>query len=381
MCETGDYMPSPLIALNKMALSTCILYTSVLSNSLMAAPTQAKVEKDDDKEIRQACHSHFYLLAALEEQNNRRRLNLLDKVINTNPKLPRAFYNRGFLYIDSGDLRQAEADFKKAIQLKDDYIYAHYNLACVYSLQSRHEEALSYLEKALVRGYLKFDKIPTDPDFQGMKNNPALPKMIAKYKTLAANSKLGTSQKYQTSSPDEQRQLIDEMIRKPDKANQNVALWAMQEPAYDLRVLALHLLRKLDTPESKLALLRGLYDTNGYVNKAAANALVTYGKDVEALVTSTLEDKGMPAPWYAMQVLVGIKANGAVNRIVPFLSDADSKMRIMAAESLAQLGSIEAIPQIEAALKNLPKEERERGFYASSFDRALQQLKQIKEKK
>jgi tetratricopeptide (TPR) repeat protein len=344
----------------------------------VAVSGQQAREKPAGKELRGQCHAHFYFTAALAEENDKTRMALLTKAIELDPTLARAFYNRGNIHARRDNLALAKADFQKAVELKNDYIHAHYNLACILSLESRFDDALASLEKALANGYQKLDNIPRDPDFKGLKNNAAFAKLIAKYRASNDPKKLNAVQRMQTSTAEQRATLLDESLRNPEPQAMPLALWAMQEPDYELRVLGVTLLRKLDRAGSKPALVCGLYDAHGAVSKAAANALITYGKDVEGLMTWVLEDKGTHAPFYAVQVLTKTKAASAAEKIAPLLRDDDPKTRIMAAESLAVLEAVAALPQLEAALKNLPRDERERGFYKAAMGRAIEDLRKVK---
>src|SRR5262249_38992094 len=116
-------------------------------------PAQEAKQKPGDEELRGRCHAHFFFTAALHEDDDKTRLALLNKAIEQDAKLARAFYNRGNIYARQDKLDLAKADFQKAAALKDDYIHAHYNLACILSLQSRPDEALASLEQALAKGY------------------------------------------------------------------------------------------------------------------------------------------------------------------------------------------------------------------------------------
>jgi len=353
----------------------CVL--SLSAASLTASEQQAK-EKPGAKKLLSQCHAHYAFTAALAEEADKNRMALLTKAIELDSRLARAFYNRGNIHAREDKLGLAKADFKKAVELEDDYIHAHYNLACVLCLESRIDDALASLEKALAKGYQQFDKIPSDPDLQGLKGNTAFAKLIAKYRASNDPKKLNAAQKMQTSNAEQRATLLEDALRNPGPKAMPLALWAMHEPNHELRVLGIRLVRKLDRAESKSALVCGLYDANGYVSKAAANALVTYGKDVEGLMTWVLEDKGSHAPFYAMQVLAKIKAASAAEKIAPFLGADDPKTRIMAAESLTALGAVAALPELEAALKNLPKDEREHGFYKVALGRAIENLRKVK---
>src|SRR5258708_7929396 len=103
----------------------------------LAIAAEATKPIPESKKLRKQCHAHFYYTAALAEEDNKTRMKLLDKSIELDPQLARAFYNRGVLHCGNKDLARGKADFQKAIQLNPDYIYAHYNLACVLSAQGQ----------------------------------------------------------------------------------------------------------------------------------------------------------------------------------------------------------------------------------------------------
>jgi HEAT repeat protein len=127
--------------------------------------------------------------------------------------------------------------------------------------------------------------------------------------------------------------------------------------------------------------MRGLYDPNGYVKKAAANNLIAYGKKIAPWAMWALEEKEeeVDAAFYAMQVLAAIDYREGAEKIVPFLRDDKPGTRIVAAESLARLRAVSALPQLEAALENLPDEKREQAFYQAAIRRAIGTLRQTRE--
>jgi HEAT repeat protein len=205
--------------------------------------------------------------------------------------------------------------------------------------------------------------------------------LIAKYQRRASTAQLSVLQRFQTSEIDTRAELLASEVRTPSKEAQELAFWATCEPDYETRVLSMQLFRKLDVAQSKTALLRGLYDSNGYVNKAAANSLVSYGKDIEPLMMWVLDDKGSKAPFYAMQILAAIGAPKAADKISVFLHDDDPQVRIMSAESLVSLRAVSALPQLEAALQVLPKESKQQESYQAALNRAVGELKNVRDGK
>jgi hypothetical protein len=246
------------------------------------------------------------------------------------------------------------------------------------SLSGQIDQALARLEVALAKGYHKFDRIAADPDLKALREKPAFAQLIARYRAGAATAKPSSVQRLQTAAVPDRAELLVQALRSPGADGAELAGWAMYEPDPELRVLSMRLWRKLDVAQSGPALVCGLYDANGYVSKAAASALVHYGRDVTGILEWTLADRGTPGPFYAMQVLAAVGAHDSAGKIVPLLRDGDPKVRIMAAESLARLRAVSALPQVEAAAKHLPAAEQERGFYQAAFRRALAVLHDVK---
>jgi tetratricopeptide (TPR) repeat protein len=104
------------------------------------------------EKLRDECHAYFYYTTALAEEAHKPRMELLNKAIELDPHLTRAFYNRAALFVDEGDLPRARSDFKRALALDENFIYAHYNLACVYSAESRPTDALPAWNRHWLRG-------------------------------------------------------------------------------------------------------------------------------------------------------------------------------------------------------------------------------------
>jgi len=82
-------------------------------------------------------------------------LELVNKALMRNPEQAQAYQLRGQIFVTKGKIHDAKKDYIKAIELKPDYINAHYNLALLYdiylqeiSLAIKHYETyLSLIEK------------------------------------------------------------------------------------------------------------------------------------------------------------------------------------------------------------------------------------------
>ncbi len=329
-------------------------------------------------EVRTRCHAHFQFLAATYTDDTDRRVLLLNEAVKLDPRLARAYYNRGVYFVKSGALPKARDDFQTAVKLDEGYIYAHFNLACVEGMAGRPAEAIAALEKALAHGYVKFDAVRTDADLANVRKDPAFVPLVAKYEVRSKTAHWPAPQRFQIGSENERAVLLSTALEHPDDHAAELARRAMYDPVYQIRVLSMHLWKKLDRPESQEMLLRGLYDVDGYVKKAAAGCLIEYGKEIAPLLVWTLDDRDYEAPFYAVQMLGAVGATDSVDKIVPFLRDPDSFVRQVAAVSLAKLGAVATLPQIEAALAALPVN-KETEFERIELLRAIEQLKKLQQ--
>lgn len=74
------------------------------------------------------------------------------KEINAQLELvPDAYYyvERGLLYMDNYEFEPAIADYKKAIEMEPDNLYAYNNIGHTLRMQDRYEEAIEYLKKSI----------------------------------------------------------------------------------------------------------------------------------------------------------------------------------------------------------------------------------------
>ena len=139
----------------------------------------------------------------------------LSMAIVLEPKEPYFYETRGDLYVKLGKRDLAEADFKKVIEIEDtpekyeciqyayqglgqydkareamDMIIArdttdygkYYDAACLYSRMKDKDNALKYLEKALVLGYNRFAHMERDFDLDFLRNTVEFKALIEKYK-------------------------------------------------------------------------------------------------------------------------------------------------------------------------------------------------------
>ena len=69
-----------------------------------------------------------------------------------NPNDEKAFYNRGVVRADKGDLDGAIADYNEAIRLTSDYVIAYYNRAIGWEKKKNYSSAIADFQKYLELG-------------------------------------------------------------------------------------------------------------------------------------------------------------------------------------------------------------------------------------
>jgi tetratricopeptide (TPR) repeat protein len=77
--------------------------------------------------------------ATLDFESEMKKINSL---ISLNDKNADAFFNRGWLYENKGDLQLAEKDYSKAIELDKKHKDAYYNRGLLYIRMKKYEEAI-----------------------------------------------------------------------------------------------------------------------------------------------------------------------------------------------------------------------------------------------
>jgi adenylate cyclase len=94
-----------------------------------------------------------YLLMAFQnlitsQEAHRKAKFLTLRALEIDKTLGEAHTTLGYIYQDTGDWKQAETEFKKAIDYNPSYPTAHFWYSILLSFQERHEEAIAQAEKA-----------------------------------------------------------------------------------------------------------------------------------------------------------------------------------------------------------------------------------------
>jgi tetratricopeptide (TPR) repeat protein len=71
-------------------------------------------------------------------------------ILAKDPAIPQVHYNLGYLYSQKKDWPNAEAAYKKALELKPDYSEASMGLAKVYQDSGQADKALALMSRAMI---------------------------------------------------------------------------------------------------------------------------------------------------------------------------------------------------------------------------------------
>ena len=94
------------------------------------------------------------------------------------PDFVEALNNLGLAYKRQLEYGKALNSFQTLIQLRPEIAAAYYNTACVYALQGDVDQSIDWLNRAVAKGYAKWDLIKTDSDLDGIRESPAYKELI-----------------------------------------------------------------------------------------------------------------------------------------------------------------------------------------------------------
>jgi hypothetical protein len=105
---------------------------------------------------------------------------LYRKVVEIDQHNVQAFNNLGVIYMGEKNYKRAIMRFNNALDIKHDYVDAHYNLACLYAQKNDVPQSLFYLKNAIefnpeVRQWAK-----NDSDLKALANLPEFKKLMEK---------------------------------------------------------------------------------------------------------------------------------------------------------------------------------------------------------
>jgi serine/threonine protein kinase/Flp pilus assembly protein TadD len=102
----------------------------------------------------------------------RRAMKLIEQRLDLNPDDARA-YNLGATTLAKlGNLPRALEFAAKSLSIEPDDPLVLYNVACLYALSDKREEALGYLERAVTNGFGHKQSMANDPDLDSIRKTP-----------------------------------------------------------------------------------------------------------------------------------------------------------------------------------------------------------------
>lgn len=107
----------------------------------------------------------------------------LRRAIEIDPNAATGHYDLGVILAKrEGRGKEAYAAFERALKIDPDLAPACYGIACLYALSKKTGPALSFLEKALRKGFREIALIEQDPEWNGLRKNPRFVRLLEKYR-------------------------------------------------------------------------------------------------------------------------------------------------------------------------------------------------------
>jgi Flp pilus assembly protein TadD len=106
------------------------------------------------------------------------------RAIDLMPNYAVAYADRGVAYMQQRKLNKAMDDLQNAAGLAPGDKSIHYNLTALYCLQGAKDRAFDSLDKAMELGFNNYDALRTDPDLDGIREDPEFRKILEKYKVF-----------------------------------------------------------------------------------------------------------------------------------------------------------------------------------------------------
>lgn len=104
------------------------------------------------------------------------------KLTEANPKDAQAWHMLGYSLHADHKLDEALVVHQKAAEFPQTAGVATYNIACVYALKGKADEAFAWLDKAVAAGFGDLEQLQGDADFDSIRKDPRMAKLEASLK-------------------------------------------------------------------------------------------------------------------------------------------------------------------------------------------------------
>jgi tetratricopeptide (TPR) repeat protein len=150
------------------------LLTAALSTLLVAQEPAV-----DAKKLRQEAN------AAVQAGDFTAAAASFKKLTEIDPKDGPAWHMLGYSLHAANKLDEALAVHMKAAEFPAVAAVATYNVACVYALKGKPDEAFAWLDKAIAAGFADVDQLTGDSDFDSVRKDPRMAKAEAAIRAKA----------------------------------------------------------------------------------------------------------------------------------------------------------------------------------------------------
>lgn len=181
--------------------------SALLSAWLVAAPLSAQDAKDASAKpaAAQAVDKTALRKEAQRltgESDFAGALPIFRKLTELDPKDAGSWHMLGYCLHATGKLDEALPVHLKAAEFRSARAAGFYNAACVYGLKKDAAQAAVYLEKAIAAGYANVPQYESDTDFDAVRKDPALVKLVEKMRVAATDPARQTqTQLFQAATP------------------------------------------------------------------------------------------------------------------------------------------------------------------------------------
>jgi len=99
---------------------------------------------------------------------------------------PRVLVSIGNAFLKAGDYDRALREYERAIKLMPNEPVVLYNIACIYALRGKADEAFRYLARSIRAGYDDVEWLERDPDLKGLHDDPRFQQMVEMIRRVKA---------------------------------------------------------------------------------------------------------------------------------------------------------------------------------------------------
>jgi TolB-like protein len=137
-------------------------------------------------EVREDYQASFFAAQSLEALKRdvearlqyRRALRIAAKHMELNPDDPRAATMQAVAHCRLGNLEQGMTWAERALAIDPEDAGVRYNVACLYALEGKVDEAVGCLEHAMKAGFGNKDWIQNDPDLDALREHPGFQALL-----------------------------------------------------------------------------------------------------------------------------------------------------------------------------------------------------------